>query len=64
MQGEMPLDRAGFFGHLTFRRGKWSNPLALAGFHPYNPLTGIMVKPQYVSRRPIFSRDDSRDQSV
>jgi len=64
MQGEKPFDRAGVLGISTFRRGKWSNPLALAGFHPYNPLTGIMVKPRYVSRRPIFSGDDSRDQSV
>jgi hypothetical protein len=26
----------------TVRRDKASKPLALAGLHPYNPLTGIM----------------------
>jgi hypothetical protein len=28
--------------------------LALAGVHPYNPLTGINVQPRHIGRRPMI----------
>jgi hypothetical protein len=35
------------------RKNEWRKTLALEGVHPYNPLTGIMLKPCLIARRPM-----------